>query len=141
MMRTNLRSVVWLLLCAVLPVGCRRAESYQKPVKPVQTQEAQSYYPGGEPGEGERYSANILPTSQTELAFKHGGYLSEIHQVRGHDQKMRYVQEGDSVKKGTALARLRDEDFATRVEQARAQLNEAQSTVEINRANLSEAEA
>ncbi|MCI0390939.1 MAG: efflux RND transporter periplasmic adaptor subunit [Acidobacteria bacterium] len=140
-MKTNLRLVIWLLVCVALPSGCRRAESYQKPIKPVQTQEAQSYYPGGEPGDGERYSANILPTSQTELAFKHGGYLSEIHQVRGHDRKMRYVQEGDSVRKGTALARLRNDDFVAKVEQAQAQLNEAQSTIEINRANLFEAEA
>jgi RND family efflux transporter MFP subunit len=141
MMKTNLRLLVWLLFFVASPAGCRRAESYQKPIKPVQTQVAQSYYPGGEPGDGERYSANILPASQTELAFKHGGYLSEIHQVRGHDQKLRHVQEGDSVPKGTALARLRNDDFAARVEQAQAQLNEAQSTIEINRANLSEAEA
>ena len=107
----------------------------------MQTQEAQKLFPGGEPGEGERYSANILPASQTELAFKHGGYLSQIHQVMGHDKKMRYVQEGDSVAKGTAMARLRNDDFAAKVEQARAQLTEAQSTIETNRANLSEAEA
>ena len=140
-MKTNLRCVIALLFCMAAASGCRRAESYQKPLKPVQTQEAQKLYPGGEPGDGERYSANILPTSQTELAFKQGGYLSQIHQVRGHDQKMRYVQEGDSVAKGTALARLRNDDFAAKVEQARAQLTEAQSTIETNRANLSEAEA
>jgi len=140
-MKTNLGLVIWLLFCAALPAGCRRAESYQKPLKPVQTQEAQKLYPGGEPGDGERYSANILPTSQTELAFKQGGYLSQIHQVRGHDQKMRYAQEGDGVAKGTALARLRNDDFAAKVEQAQAQLTEAQSTIETNSANLSEAEA
>src|SRR5262249_35333906 len=89
MMKMNLRLVVLLLFCVAAPSGCRRAESYQKPAKPVQTQEAQRYYPGGEPGAGERYSANILPSSQTELAFKHGGYLSEIHQVKGADNKMR----------------------------------------------------
>ena len=141
MMKQNLQLIIWLLFFAALPAGCRRAESYQKPVKPVQALEAQNYYPGGSPGDGEKYSANILPTSQTELAFKHGGYLSDIHQVKGHDQKLRLVQEGDSVAKGTALARLRNDDFAAKVEQAQAQLTEAQSSIEINRANLAEAEA
>src|ERR671930_668514 len=79
MMKTNLLLVVLLLFCVAAPSGCRRAAPYQKPARPVQAQEAQSYYPGGEPGAGERYSANILPSSQTELAFRYGGYLSEIH--------------------------------------------------------------
>jgi len=140
-MKTNTQIIIGFLFCLAWSTGCRRAESYQKPVKPVQTQEAQKLFPGGEPGDGERYSANILPASQTELAFRQGGYLSQIHQVKGHDQKMRYVQEGDSVAKGTALARLRNDEFAAKVEQAQAQLTEAQSAIETNRANLSEAEA
>jgi multidrug efflux system membrane fusion protein len=140
-MSTNIRLVIGLLFCVALPAGCRRAESVQKPLKPVQVQEVQSYYPGGEAGDGERYSANILPSSQNELAFKHGGYLGEIHQVSGPDKRMRYVQEGDSVARGTVLARLRNDDFAAKVKQAEAQLTEAQSTMETNRANLSEAEA
>src|SRR5215510_16104637 len=126
-MKTNTQIIIGFLFCLAWSAGCRRAESYQKPVKPVQTQEAQKLYPGGEPGAGERYSANILPSSQTELAFKYGGLLSEIHQVKGADNKMRYVQEGDIVGKGTALARLRGDDFAAKVEQAQAQLAEAQS--------------
>jgi len=140
-MKTNLRCVIGLLFCVATGLACRRAESHQKPVKPVQAQEAQNYYPGGGTGDGERYSANIMPSSQTELAFKYGGYLSQIHQVRGADRKMRYVQEGDRVAKGTALAWLRNDDFTAKVQQAEAQLTEAQSTMETNRANLSEAEA
>jgi RND family efflux transporter MFP subunit len=140
-MKTNIRLVIGLLFIVALPAGCRRAESYQKPIKPVQVQEVQSYFPGGESGDGERYSANILASSQVELAFKYGGYLSGIHQVRGPDGRMRYVQEGDSVARGTVLARLRNDDFAAKVKQAEAQLTEAQSTIEANNATLSEAEA
>lgn len=120
--------------------GCRRAESYQHPAKPVQVQQVQSYYPGGS-GQGERYSANIMPSTQSELAFKFGGYLSEILQVRGAGGRLRLVQEGDTVAKGTVLARLRSDDFAAKVKQAEAQLAEAQLTTETNRAQLSEAEA
>jgi multidrug efflux system membrane fusion protein len=104
-------------------------------------QEVQYYHPGGEAGEGERYSANIMPSSQVELAFKNGGYLTAIHEVIGPDRRMRYVQEGDRVAKGTVLARLRSDDFTAKVKQAESQLAEAQSTLETNRAQLSEAEA
>jgi multidrug efflux system membrane fusion protein len=133
--------MIGLLFFVALSAGCRRAESYQKPLKPVQVQEVQSYFPGGEDGEGERYSANILASSQIELSFKNGGYLTGIYQVRGPDRRMRFVQEGDRVARGTVLARLRNDDFAAKVKQAEAQLAEAQSTMETNRANLTEAEA
>src|SRR5262249_54574035 len=131
-MRTNIRLVIGLLLCATFPAGCRRGESHPKPIKPVQTQEAPNYFPSGGAGDGERYSASILPSSQNELAFKYGGYLSEIHQVNVTDKKTRSVQDGDSVTKGTVLARLRNDDFAAKVKQAEAQLAEAQSATETN---------
>ena len=140
-MKTNLRSVVAIFFCLALTAGCRKAESFQKPVKPVQVQEVQNYSPGGAGADGERYSANILPASQNELAFKFGGYVSEIFQVRGADGRPRPVQEGDTVARGTVLARLRGDDFAAKVKQAESQLAEAQSTTETNRAQLAEAEA
>ncbi|MFN0085883.1 MAG: efflux RND transporter periplasmic adaptor subunit [Blastocatellia bacterium] len=140
-MRTNFQVMIGVLLCAACSAGCRRVESIQKPVKPVQVQEVRNYYPGGGAEGGERYSANILPSGQSELAFKYGGYLTAIHQVRGPNQGMRYVQEGDSVAKGTVLARLRGDDFAAKVKQAEAQLAEAESTTGTNRAQLAEAEA
>ncbi len=140
-MRTKIQLAIGLLCCALLPAGCRRAESYQKPVKPVQVQEVQYYHPGGAADAGERYSANILPSVQLELAFKNGGYVTEIHQVTGPDRRPRYVQEGDRVAKGAVLARLRSDDFTAKVKQAESQLAEARSTLETNRAQLSEAEA
>lgn len=140
-MRTKFQLMIGVLFCAAFSAGCRRVESIQKPVKPVQVQEVQNYHPGGGAEGGERYSANIMPSGQSELAFKYGGYLTAIHQVRGPNQAMRYVQEGDSVAKGTVLARLRNEDFASKVTLAEAQLAEAQSTTATNRAQLSEAEA
>jgi multidrug efflux system membrane fusion protein len=139
-MSMKIHLAIGVLFCAAASSGCRRAESYQKPATPVQVLEVQSYYPGGEAGDRERYSASILPSAQNELSFKYGGYLSEIHQVRGQGQRLRYVQEGDRVAKGTVLARLRSDDFAAKVKQAEAQLAEAQSANETNRAQLAEAE-
>ncbi|MBL8191794.1 MAG: efflux RND transporter periplasmic adaptor subunit [Acidobacteria bacterium] len=140
-MNTKIRYVIGVFFCLMFAAGCRKAESFQKPVKPVQVQEVQSFLPGGASANGERYSANILPASQNELAFKFGGYVSEIFQVKGADGRLRPVQEGDTVAKGTVLARLRNDDFAAKIKQAESQVAEAQSTTETNRAQLAEAES
>lgn len=126
----------WLLL-----TGCRNRESYEKPITPVQVQEVREYYPGGQAGGEEKYSATIQSSMQVELAFKYGGYIASIHQVRGARGGVRYIQEGDRVPKGTVLARLRSEDFNAKVRQAESQLTEAQSTIAANAAQQAEAEA
>ncbi|MFN7927482.1 MAG: efflux RND transporter periplasmic adaptor subunit [Blastocatellia bacterium] len=86
-----------------------------------------------------RYSASIKPDAQVELAFNLGGYLVQLHQVRGVDGKLRDVQEGDVVAKGTVLARLRQNDYAVRVNQADAQAAEAKSALDASKAQLTEA--
>jgi multidrug efflux system membrane fusion protein len=136
-MSTKFRFAIWAITGAISLSGCRSAEKIEKPIKPVQVEQAQNYFPGGENSSGERYSANIMPSMQIELAFKNGGYISDIARVSGN----RYIQEGDVAAKGTVLARLRKEDFASKVSQAEALVAEAQSTTEANKAQLSEAEA
>ena len=136
-MSTKFRFAIWAITGAISLSGCRSAEKIEKPIKPVQVEQAQNYFPGGENSSGEKYSANIMPSMQIELAFKNGGYISDIARVSGN----RYIQEGDMATKGTVLARLRKEDFASKVSQAEALVAEAQSTTEANKAQLSEAEA
>ncbi|MBK8312747.1 MAG: efflux RND transporter periplasmic adaptor subunit [Acidobacteria bacterium] len=136
-MSTKFRFAIWAITGAISLSGCRSAEKIEKPIKPVQVEQAQNYFPGGENSSGERYSANIMPSMQMELAFKNGGYISDIARVSGN----RYIQEGDVAAKGTVLARLRKEDFASKISQAEALVAEAQSTTEANKAQLSEAEA
>lgn len=137
----NVNRLIVVVALLGLASACRKASSHEAPPKPVQTQVAESQYAGGPSGEGERYSANIVPASQNELAFKYGGYVTEILQVTGPDRHVRLVQDGDSVAKGTILARLRAEDFNAKVKQAESQVTEAQSTLDTNRAQLAEAEA
>ena len=50
------------------------------------------------------YSANIQPYQQVELAFKSNGYLASIRQVKDANGKMRNIDQGDWVTKGTVLA-------------------------------------
>ncbi len=133
--------VIGLLIGAGPAAGCRRTDIYQKPLKPVRVHAVENYYPDRSTGSGERYSANIRPAMQIDLAFKNGGYIDQIHQVKGADGRIRSVQEGDWVAKGTVLARLRDADFAAKVKQAESLLSESQSALSASKAQQSEADS
>jgi RND family efflux transporter MFP subunit len=75
--------------------------------------------------EGYRYSANVEPYTTVNIAFKVSGYVAEILQIKGADGRMRDVQDGDIVKKGVLLAKLRQTEFTDRISQAKAHLAEA----------------
>jgi multidrug efflux pump subunit AcrA (membrane-fusion protein) len=132
----------WLAIAAILCLGTGAGCGHQKgtaeqaltPVK-VKAVEMSS------PGTGLRYSASIEPKKQVEVAFKVGGYVEQVLQVRGVDGQLRDVQEGDLVARGTVLARLRTSDYEAKVNQARAQLAEAEAGLEPSRAQATEAEA
>ncbi|MFZ5450697.1 MAG: efflux RND transporter periplasmic adaptor subunit [Thermodesulfobacteriota bacterium] len=98
----------------------------EKPPTPVGVKAAEAYRGGGEV----RYSANIQPYSRIELAFKSAGYLVGIFQVKGVDGKMRNVQEGDYVRKGTVLAQVRKSDYQAKLSQAASQLASARANLQ-----------
>jgi multidrug efflux system membrane fusion protein len=107
--------------------GCgTKARSEAPQLRPVRAVEVGTIQIGG----GVRYSANIAAYSQVDLAFKSGGYIAEIRQVRGADGRMRDVGEGDWVAKGTVLAVVRRDDYEHQLAQARAQLARAQAARE-----------
>src|SRR5437667_5441569 len=72
-----------------------------------------------------RYSANINPASRVDLAFKVGGYVQRLANVRGVDGKSRVVQEGDHVTAGQVLAEVRVADYSQKLAEAKAGLAEA----------------
>jgi len=103
--------------------GCSTKTRSETPqLRPVRAVEVGTIQLGG----GVRYSANIDPYSQVDLAFKSGGYLAQIRQVRGADGRMRSVGEGDWVSKGAVLAVVRLDDFENQLALAKAQLLRAQ---------------
>ncbi|MBS2015105.1 MAG: efflux RND transporter periplasmic adaptor subunit [Deltaproteobacteria bacterium] len=73
---------------------------------------------------GARYSGNVDPGTRVDLAFKVGGYVRELAQVK-NGATTRKVQEGDWVTKGTVLAVVRESDYEQRVAAANAALSEA----------------
>jgi RND family efflux transporter, MFP subunit len=87
-------------------------------------------------GSETRYSANIVPNAQVDLAFKSGGYVQSLRQVRGVDGRMRSIDIGDWVTKGTVLAVVRQKDYSDQREQARAQLARAQADYDHAKLNL-----
>lgn len=132
-MKINGWLIVACAVCAISNAGCRKVESYEKPLTPVRTQAVEQQYATGGAA---RYSANIQPSTQLDLAFKAGGYVEEILALRG-----RTAQEGDWIAKGTTLARVSNNDFAARVKQARAQLAEAQAAQAQAKSQLAETQA
>jgi RND family efflux transporter MFP subunit len=76
-----------------------------------------------------RYSANISPREQVELAFKVGGYVREITAVPGPDGTKRELRAGDRVSRGMVLARLDPQDHAARANQSRAAMEEAKASL------------
>jgi RND family efflux transporter MFP subunit len=87
------------------------------------------------------YSVGIVPYSQVDLAFKSGGYVESILRVRGADGRMRHIQEGDWVARGTVLARVRESDYIANVNVAKAQLAQAQAALEQARLDFDRTDA
>jgi RND family efflux transporter MFP subunit len=112
-----------IALYTVTLVGCSNAESEPRALIPVRTAVVREISTGSET----RYSANIVANAQVDLAFKSGGYVQSIRQVRGADGRLRNVDIGDWVTKGTVLAVVRQKDYSDTREQARAQLARAQA--------------
>lgn len=79
---------------------------------------------------GARYSASIRPDVQVDLAFRVGGYVDEILMTSGPDGSQRHVQEGDFVRKGTVLAKVRDTESRDRLMEAESSLRRAKADFE-----------
>ena len=127
--RSAARRISTLLLVAGLAFGmsgCQEAGSEPKPATPVRVAEVTPIRAGN----AVRYSANVVPYAQVDLAFKSGGYVTSIRQVKGTDGRIRNVDAGDWVKKDTVLAVVDQQDYLNKLEQAKAQLERAQAEYE-----------
>jgi RND family efflux transporter MFP subunit len=133
-MKKNAWIVTAIILWAITSVGCtvQSAEKVPTPVKIKAVEMASA-------NSGARYSASITPRLQVELAFKVGGYVEALHKVKGVDGKLRDIQEGDVIAKGTVLARLRQSDYAVKVTQAESQTMDTRAGVDSSKAQLAEA--
>jgi RND family efflux transporter MFP subunit len=87
-----------------------------------------------------RYSGSIEPAARVDMAFRVGGYVEVLGQVKGSDGKPRNFEEGDFIKRGTVLAKIRAADYSQKVATARAGISQAQAEAEFADAELKRAE-
>ena len=92
------------------------------------------------PDAPERYSATIVPSAQVDLAFKSGGLVATVLQIRGADGRMRNVEVGDKVPQGAELAVVRQVDYTQRVDQAQQQAGQAEAQLAAAEALFQQAE-
>jgi RND family efflux transporter MFP subunit len=77
-----------------------------------------------------RYSGSINADASVDVAFKVSGVVDQVSQVRGADGRLRNLQDGDAVRRGATLARLRPTEFRDQVSDAEASLRQAQADYE-----------
>jgi RND family efflux transporter MFP subunit len=106
--------------------GCEQAKSTASAPLPVRAATVETIRTGNPV----KYSATIVPYTQVDLAFKSNGYVERILQVKGADGRLRNVDQGDWVKRGTVLALVHQQDYSDKLEQAKAQLTRSQAEYE-----------
>src|ERR1044071_4900019 len=98
-MKTKILLSIIVLVSTGLASGCGKAETKEKPLRPVRAKAAEKRPAAG----AVRYSASIRPNSQVEIAFKVGGYVEGVAQAPDGVGGWRHIQAGDVVSKGTVL--------------------------------------
>lgn len=124
-----------LVLTSLVLGGCAKETAKPKAAKPVKVKAVESHSSAN----NVRYSASIRPAAQVEVAFKVNGYVDDIAREKDPAGQWRYIQAGDIVHKGTTLARVRQSDYAARVNEAKSQIGEARSALDANHSQLHEA--
>ena len=126
---TAMRSHRWIAvgLFALAAAGVRRRTS--RPRRTGAGDRRAGRRPGGGPGEA-RYGGAIKADASVDVAFRMSGIVDRVTQVRGADGRLRTIQDGDPVRKGAVLARLRQDEFRDQVTDAEASLRQAQADYE-----------
>jgi len=125
-------ATVWFSI-ALLP-GCsshRKSTASRSPI-PVQVKRVKTTSDAALA----RYSGSLEPAAHVDIAFRVGGYVETLGQATGSNGKPRTIEEGDFVKQGTVLARIRSADYSQTVATARAGISEARAELTLADAEL-----
>ncbi|HZZ83963.1 MAG TPA: efflux RND transporter periplasmic adaptor subunit [Anaeromyxobacteraceae bacterium] len=76
------------------------------------------------------YSAVAQPDTTVPLAFSGPGYVTQLMTVRTSDGRSRAIGEGDRVRRGDIVARLRDSEYRDKVGQATGKVAAARAAAE-----------
>ena len=92
-------------------------------------------------GEAAKYSAILTPNAQVDLAFRVSGYIVQLYQTKGADGRVRPLEPGAPVVRGTVLARIRPSDYQAVVDKSRGAQEEGRAGVRTAEAQLVQAQA
>jgi RND family efflux transporter MFP subunit len=122
-----MRSKGWIAAAAVAAMACGGDGPPPTPPLPVTATEI-----SGSPDSVNetRYSGAIKADASVDVAFRMSGVVDQVTRVRGADGRMRDLQDGDPVRRGDVLARLRQNEFRDQVSDAEAGLRQAQADYE-----------
>lgn len=129
-------AALFLASCGLL-CSCKTGKTLEPAIQTVRAGVVEQIQPDA----SERYSASIEAFAKVDLAFKSGGIVQGILQVRGADGRIRDVGAGDKVGSGAALAQVRALDYQNSVDQSEAQRGQAEAQLAQARANLVRARA
>jgi multidrug efflux system membrane fusion protein len=119
------RSYTQLLVALALgALACGKAEGYVKPPIPVRVTTVRE---ASAEDQDRRFSGTVAAEAESGLSFKVGGYATSILTVREPDGRVRLVQAGDRVRRGTVLAQVRQEDYRHSVAEASGVLQAARA--------------
>jgi RND family efflux transporter MFP subunit len=85
-----------------------------------------------------RYSGALEPASQVTMSFRVSGYVDALGQIEAGG-KLRPLDKGDVVKKGTVLARLRATDYQHKVATGQALVSDAAAKAKLGQLELERA--
>lgn len=112
-------ATAWGVAVCGVCAGCQgQSKPVDKPPTPVAVTAVEQFVSS----DGANYSASLVPYTQVSLSFKSAGYVTNILQRTGADGRVRNIQQGDYVKKGTVLATVRQDDYRHTVEQYTGQV-------------------
>jgi len=126
-----------LLLAGACVLGACSSRPPEKPVPAVRTEVVGS---GKAMGSADTYSAVAQAKATVPLAFRGPGYVTELMKVKSSDGRTRDVGEGDRVRKGEVLARLRESEYRDKVGQATGQVAAARAAAEKARLDFERAQ-
>ena len=112
--------------CTCAIAGC----SHRAPEKPIPAVGVEAVGSGTAASGKVVYSAVAKPETTVQLAFSGPGYVSQLMTVRTSDGRSRALGEGDRVKRGDVVARLRDSEYREKVEQVTGKLAAARAAAE-----------
>jgi RND family efflux transporter MFP subunit len=131
-----MKRLIGLLAVTVPLVACSDTAAIEKISRPVRVAAAGP----GQASRGARYSAEIVASEQLVLAFKNPGYVEDLLRTRDSSGRVRDVERGDRIARGTVLARIRQSDYQAQVASANAAVRQADASLIKARADFERAQ-